>query len=78
MEIPLLNFIDSSFEHVLHSRGFHLVSTYKYEIGNCLLNFIFYLLDNHLSYLQLRQNNMAQLNQNLLYTKKPNNVIFEN
>jgi hypothetical protein len=33
METPLLNLINSSFEHVLHSYCFHLVSTYKYEIG---------------------------------------------
>jgi hypothetical protein len=32
METPSLNLVDSSFEHVLH---FDLVSTYKYEIGNC-------------------------------------------
>jgi hypothetical protein len=49
METPLLNLIDSSFEHVLHSYGLHLISTYKYEINNCLFDFIFYLLDNHLS-----------------------------
>ncbi len=34
METPLLNLLDSSFEHVLDSYGLHLVSTYKYEIGN--------------------------------------------
>ncbi len=61
MEITLSN-LNSSFEHVLHSYGFHLVSTYKYEIGNHLFDFIFYLLENHLSYFQLRQNNMAYLN----------------
>jgi len=66
METPLLNFVDSSFEHVLHSYGLHLVSTYEYEICNCLFDFIFYLLDNHLSCLKLRQNNMAHLNQFLL------------
>ncbi len=42
METPLLNLVDSSFEHVLHSYGLHLVSTYKYEIGNCF--FILYLI----------------------------------
>jgi hypothetical protein len=66
METPLLNLADSSFEHVLHSYVFHLVSTYKYEIGNCLFDSISYLLDNHLSSLQLRQNNMEHLNQCLL------------
>jgi hypothetical protein len=49
METPSLNLIDSSFERVLHSHGLHLVSTYKYEIGNCFLDFISYLLDNQLS-----------------------------
>jgi hypothetical protein len=66
METPLLNLVDSSFEHVLHSYGLHLVSTYKYEIGNYHFDSIFYLLDNHLSFLQLRQNDMAHLNQCLL------------
>jgi hypothetical protein len=42
METILLNLIDSSFEHVLHSYGLCLVSTYKYEIGNYL--FIIYIL----------------------------------
>jgi hypothetical protein len=49
METPLLNLVDSSFEHVLHSYGLHLVSTYKYEMNNCLFDSISYLLDNHLS-----------------------------
>ncbi len=61
MEICLLNLVDSSSEHVLHSYGLHVVSTYQYEIGNCLFDFISYLLDNHLSFLELRQNNMAHL-----------------
>ncbi len=34
METPSLNLVDSSFEHVLHSYGLHLVSTYKYELSN--------------------------------------------
>ncbi len=34
METPSLNLVDSSFEHVLHSYGFRVVSTYKYEINN--------------------------------------------
>jgi hypothetical protein len=42
------------FEHVLHSYGLHLVSTYKYEIGNYYFYFISYLLDNHLSSLELK------------------------
>jgi hypothetical protein len=61
METPSLNLDDSSFEHVLHSYGLHVVLTYKYGIGNCLFNSISYLLDNHLSSLELRQNNMAYI-----------------
>jgi hypothetical protein len=41
METPLLNFVDSSFEHVLHSCGLHLISTYKYEIRNYLFDYIY-------------------------------------
>ncbi len=79
MQTPLLYPIDSSFEHVLHSYGLHLISTYKYEIDNYLFDSIFYLLDNHLSSLELKQNNMAHLNQCLLLNiEKPNNVVFEN
>jgi len=79
METPSLNLVDSPFQHVLHSYGLHLISTYKYEIDNYLFDSIFYLLDNHLSSLELRQNNMAHLNQCLLLnTKKLNNVIFKN
>jgi hypothetical protein len=37
METLLLNLVDSLFEHVLHSYGLYLVSTYKYEIGNYFL-----------------------------------------
>ncbi len=70
METPLLNLVDSSFEHVLHSYGLHLVLMYKYEIGNCFFDSISYLLDNHLSSLQLRQNNMVHLNQRLLLNKE--------
>ncbi len=70
METPLLNFVVSSFEHVLHSYSHHLISTYKYEIGNCLFYFISYLLDNHLSSFKLRQNSMVDLNQCLLLNTK--------
>jgi len=70
METPSLNLVDSSFEHVLHSCGLHLVSTCKYEINNYLFDCISYLLDNHLSYLELSQNNMAHLNQCLLLNIK--------
>jgi hypothetical protein len=63
IETPSLNLVDSSFEHVLHAYDFHLVSTYKYEIGNWLFGSISYLLDNHLSTLKVRQNNMAHVNR---------------
>jgi hypothetical protein len=54
METFSLNLVDSSFEHVLHSYGLHVVLTYKYEIGNCLFYYISYLFNNHLSSLELR------------------------
>jgi hypothetical protein len=79
MEILLLNLVDSSFQHVLHSYGLHLVSTYKYEIGNFFFESMYYLLDNHLSSLELKQNNIANLNQCLLLNiENPNNVVFKN
>jgi hypothetical protein len=52
METPLLNLVDSSFKHVLHLYGLQLISTYKYEICNCVFYYIYYLLDNHLSYFE--------------------------
>jgi hypothetical protein len=70
METPLLNIFDSSFEHVLHSNGLHLVLTYKQGIGKNKFEFISNLLDNHLSSLELRQNNIAHLNQCLLLNTK--------
>jgi len=50
METPLLNFVDSSFEHLLHSYGLHLVSTYKYEYTIVflilyLIYWIYHLID---------------------------------
>jgi hypothetical protein len=66
METTLSNLGDSSFEHVLHSYGLHLVSTYKYEVGS----YVFYVLDNHLSSLQLKENNITNLNQCLLLITK--------
>jgi hypothetical protein len=76
METTLSNLVDPSFEHVLHSYGLCLVSTYKYEISNYLFYFIYYLLDNHLSYLQLRQNSMAHLNESLLLIFRKSPTIF--
>jgi len=75
METPLLNLVDSSFEHLSHSYGHHLVLTYKYEIGNYLFYFISYLLDNHLSSLKLKQNSMAHLNQCLLLNCRKNTTM---
>jgi len=66
MEPPSLNLVDSSFEHLFHSYDVHLLSTYKYEIGYYFFDSISYLLDNHLSYFELMQNNMTHLNQCLL------------
>ncbi len=66
METPSLNLVDSSFEHVLHSYGFYLVSTYKYKIGKFYYYYISYLLDSHLSSFELKQNNTTHLNQFLL------------
>ncbi len=59
-----------SFEHVSHSYGLCLVSIYKCEIGNCFFDFISCLLDNHLSFLLLRQNSMVHLNECLLLNTK--------
>jgi hypothetical protein len=66
METPLVNLINPSFENVLHLYSLHLVPTYKYEIGNCLFYSISYLLENHLSSLELMQINITHLNQCLL------------
>jgi len=49
-----LNLVNSLFEHVLHSYGLHLISTYKYEIGDCFFHFITNLSNNHLSFFELR------------------------
>jgi len=59
----------------------------KYEINNCLFDSIYYLLDNHLSSFQLKQNCMAHLNECLLLNiEKPQqcriwelnpNVLFD-
>jgi hypothetical protein len=69
METFVSNFVGSSFKHALRSYDLCLVLTYEYEISIFLKNYI--LLDNQLSFLQVRQNNMAHLNQCLLL-----NIIF--
>jgi len=69
METFVSNFVDSSFKHVLHSYDLCLVLTYEYEIN--IFKFFYILLDNQLSFLQVKQNNMAHLNQCLLL-----NIIF--
>jgi hypothetical protein len=79
METPLLNLVDSSFEHVLHSYGIHLISTYKYERCNCVFDYISYLFDNRLSSFEWKQNNIAHLHQRLLLNiKNAHNVVFKN
>lgn len=70
MEIFTLNLLDSLFELVLRSYEFFLVSTYKYEVNNCLLYFIFYLLDDQLLSLQVKQIGITHLNQFLLLNEK--------
>jgi hypothetical protein len=71
METFTSNIVNSSFEHVLHSYGFHLISTYTYEVGNYFFDSIFYWLENQLSFLQVKQNSMTHLSQiSLLNTKK--------
>jgi hypothetical protein len=63
METTLSNLVDSScITFIWFSFGFNT----KYEINNCLFYSIYYLLDNHLSSFQLKQNCMAHLNECLL------------
>ncbi len=60
-----------SFNDVLSSSNFHLVSTYKYDVGNYLFDSIFYLLKCSLTSLQIKQNSMQYLKQCLtLNTQK--------
>jgi hypothetical protein len=71
METFTSNLVDSSFEHVLRSYGFHLISTYTCEVGNFLFDSISYWLENQLSFLQVKQNSITHLSQcSLLNTKK--------
>jgi len=60
METFTSTLVDSSFEHVLHSYGFHLISTYTYEVGNFFFD-SFNWLENQLSFLQVKQNSMTHL-----------------
>jgi hypothetical protein len=66
MEVFTSNLVNPSFEHVLHSYDFCKISTYKYEVKKYFFDSISYLLNNQLSYLKVRHNNMAHLNQCLL------------
>jgi hypothetical protein len=60
-----------SFNDVLSSSNFHLVSTYKYDVGNYLFDSRFYLLKCSLISLQIKQNSMQYLKQCLtLNTQK--------
>jgi len=58
MDVFISNLVNLSFEHVLHSYGIHIVSTYTYEVGNCIFDFISYLLDQ-ISSLEVSQNSMT-------------------
>ncbi len=69
MDIFISNLVNSSFEHVLHLYGFHIVSTYTYEVSNCIFDFISYLLDQ-LSSFEMSQNSMTNLNIFLLLNIK--------
>jgi len=40
------------------------------DLDNYFCDYIFYLLDNHFSFIQLKQNNMAHLNECLLLNIK--------
>jgi hypothetical protein len=67
-----------SFNDVLFSSNFRLVSTYKYDVGNCLFDFIFYLLKSSLTSLQIKENSMQYLMFDIKYTKKHKNVVLGN
>jgi hypothetical protein len=61
-----------SFDDVLISSNLCLVSTYKYDVGNCIFDSISYLLKCSLTSLQIKQNNMQYLKTmfDIKYTKK--------
>jgi hypothetical protein len=61
-----------SFDDVLISSNLCLVSTYKYDVGNCIFDSISYLLKCSLTSLQTKQNNMQYLKTmfDIKYTKK--------
>jgi hypothetical protein len=59
----------------LHSYGLHLVSTYNYEIKNYLFDSISYLLDNHLSFLELRQNSHDTFKSMFIIEYKKNSTM---
>jgi hypothetical protein len=57
-----------SFNDVVYSCNLHLISSYSYDVGNCLFDSIFYLLEYSLTSLQIRQNNMQYLKECLAST----------
>jgi hypothetical protein len=68
-----------SFNDVLSSTNICLVLTYKYDVGNCLFDFISSLLKCSLTSLQIKQNSMQYLKQCLTSnTQKHKNVVFGN
>ncbi len=68
-----------SFNDVLSSNNLCLVSTYMYDVGNCLFDSISYLLKCSLTSFQIKQNSMQYLKQCLtLNSQKHKNVILGN
>jgi hypothetical protein len=67
-----------SFNDVLISSNLCLVSTYKYDVGNCLFAFISYLLKCSLTSLQIKKNSMQYSKQCLtLNTQKTQECCFK-
>jgi hypothetical protein len=65
-----------SFNDVLSSSNIHLVSTYKYDVGNCLFDFISYLLKCLLTSLQIKWNSMQYLKQCLTLNTQNTRMLF--
>jgi len=47
-----------SFNDVVYSCNLCLISSYSYDVGNCLFDFTSYLLKYSLTSFQIRQNSM--------------------
>jgi hypothetical protein len=73
MEIFTSNFVKSSFENVLHSYNFYLVSTYKYKINNRLFDSIYVLFIEKINFRLFKWGKIILAHLNLcllLITKK--------